>query len=98
ARRLGNLPAEAEAHNNIALAQSRLGGIAESHAHVRRALELYGEAGDRSGARACWRQALDVLMEVGDHNLEGLLARLQPDGHQAGTGVPAGGAEPAARA
>jgi DNA-binding SARP family transcriptional activator len=49
ARRLGELRAEAAAHNNLALAQSRLGRLEEAHAHNRHALELCRLAGDQAG-------------------------------------------------
>jgi DNA-binding SARP family transcriptional activator/Tfp pilus assembly protein PilF len=49
ARRLADLPVEAQAHNNLALAHSWLGRLDRAQAENQRALDLYREAGDRAG-------------------------------------------------
>jgi tetratricopeptide (TPR) repeat protein len=49
ADRLDNLTVTALAHRALGLAGSSLGGYGEAHTHLRRALDLYAEAGDLVG-------------------------------------------------
>jgi DNA-binding SARP family transcriptional activator len=92
---LGNYAAAAASYRRAIELFHDFGSICEENSRMRLG-DCLQAAGDLAGARAAWQQALDVLAEVGDHNVERLLARLQAAGGAA-AGVPAGGAEPAAR-
>jgi tetratricopeptide (TPR) repeat protein len=49
ARRLGDQPAQAQAHRLLTWADIRLGRHQDTHTHLRCALDLYAQAGDRLG-------------------------------------------------
>jgi DNA-binding SARP family transcriptional activator len=64
ARRLGDRPAQAHAHRYFGYTQAKLGG---DHTHLQRALDLYGQLGDRLGQARTHESLAEVLGQAGRH-------------------------------
>ncbi|GIJ57815.1 ATP-binding protein [Virgisporangium aurantiacum] len=60
ARRLGDLPAQAETHRVLARAHTRLGDYDDAHVHYRLALDVYTAAGDEAGQAHTHNSIADV--------------------------------------
>ena len=89
ATRLGNAQLQAHAHRNLARACAQLGGLDEAKAHLQRALDQYGQAGDLAGQGVAYLNLAIVCGQQG-HDAEALanseraLDLYRSAGHQRG--------------
>jgi tetratricopeptide (TPR) repeat protein len=89
ARRLANLPAQAQAHRNLAYAYTQLSRFDEAHTHLTHALDLTTQTGDLTG-QAYTHQRLSSLWEQWGNYPQALdhawqaLNLFQAAGHQVG--------------